>query len=142
MGEKSRCNKLGEIGELKAQLHFAKLGYEIYTGSTGNLYYDFVAVKARKKNKPEVLTVEVKSTTTRNKSDTGWTFNIRKSYGDLPFDKTKLDYMAFYIDPIDELVVVEADAIDQVREYLIYDTDLIGGTPKSTSKGLTKSNGR
>ena len=116
--------EIGDIGELKAQMYFLQKGYEVYTGHVGNTYYDFVAIKSRHIDKPKVLKIEVKSTTVRNKSDSGWTFNIRKSFGDIHFDKTKVDYLCCYIEPLDKLFVVKASEVAQKREYLITDKQL------------------
>lgn len=112
---------LGNVGELVAQTYFVKMGYEVYIGQ-GGTYYDFIAVKA-KGHIPEIVRVEVKSTQIRNKSDSGWIFNIRKSHGDLHFDNTKVDVLCCYIGPLDALHVIDAKDVTQKREYLILDTD-------------------
>lgn len=114
----------GALGELKAQMYFARKGFEIYTGVAGSTYYDFLAVTARGVKIPKVLKVEVKSTRCRNKSNTGWIFNIRKSHGDLHFDKNKVDYLCLYIVPLDRLFVVNSKEVKQRRECLILDKDL------------------
>lgn len=116
--------EIGDVGELKAQMYFLQKGFEVYAGNVGNTYYDFIAINARHVDTPVVYKIEVKSTTTRNKANTGWTFNIRKSFGDVHFDKTKVDYLCCYIEPIDKLFVVKASEVKQKREYLITDKQL------------------
>jgi len=116
---------LGNLGELKSQEYFLRLGYEIYTGAVGNHFYDFIAVKARSKVKPVVTTVEVKATTQRNPADTGWVFDIRRSHKYLAFDKTKVDVLCCSIAPLDKVVVLKAQDVKNTRQIVIKDVDLL-----------------
>ncbi len=115
---------IGHLGELKTQEYFTRKGFEVYVGNRDNQYYDIIAINARDHKVPIVHKIEVKTTRTRNKNDTGWTFNIRKSYGDLHFDNTKVDYLCLYILPLDKLFVVKASEVLTKREYLILDKEL------------------
>jgi len=110
-------NLIGALGESRAQIEFMKRGHEVYTGGS-NTYYDFLA------NKQGVITrVEVKSTTRRNKTNTGWIFDIRRSFGDLPFDSSKIDKLCLYIQPLDILLIKDSKKITQKTEYLVLDDD-------------------
>lgn len=111
-------NLIGSLGESRAQTEFIKRGYEVYIG-TSNAYYDFVANKDGK-----LLRVEVKATTRRNKSNTGWIFDIRRSFGDLPFDNTKIDRLCLYIQPLDILLIRDSKKVTQKTEFLVLDDDI------------------
>lgn len=116
--------EVGNVGELVAQTAFAKKGFEIYPGGVGNTYYDFIAIKARIKGAPIVNKVEVKTSRVRNKNDSGWIFNIRKSYGDKHFDNKKVDYLCCYIEPLDRMFIIKASQVTQKREFLVTDEHL------------------
>lgn len=111
-------NLIGALGESKAQSEFIKRGFEVYIG-TSNSYYDFLANKDSK-----ILRVEVKSTARRNKSNTGWIFDIRRSFGNLPFDNTKIDRLCLFIQPLDILIIKNAKDVKQKTEFLVLDDDV------------------
>jgi hypothetical protein len=121
MNQKQKNKLLGDEGEAVAKLAFVRLGWEIYIGS-GNSFYDFLAHKDNK-----VRRIEVKATTVRNKSDTGWVFDIRRSYDNIPFDKNTLDYLCCFIGPLSQLIIVDAKTVKQKREFLILDKDVLNG---------------
>lgn len=102
--------QLGTIGETTVKLYFLKRGLEVYTGDD-NTYYDFL-IHDPKTSK--IKSVEVKTTRRRNKSDTAWIVDIRKKYGSEPFAKDKVDLLAVYIEPVDEIRIFKGCDVKQL----------------------------
>jgi len=112
--------QLGTIGETVVKLEFLRKGFEVYTGDD-NTYLDFIV---RDIKKGRLSKVEVKTTTRRNKNNTGWIVDIRRSYGDLPFEKENLDILAVYLEPIDRVKIFDANKIELKSMMTILDTEL------------------
>lgn len=112
--------QLGTVGETTVKLYFLKRGHEVYTGDD-NTSCDFIALNP---SKGVTKRVEVKTTRRRNKGDTAWIVDIRRSYGDLPFDPSLVDLLAVYIEPVDEIRIFDAKDITQKTSLTL--TDNVG----------------
>ena len=112
--------QLGTIGETVVKLEFLRKGYEVYIGDD-NTYLDFVVLNMVTH---ELSKVEVKTTRRRNTTNTGWIIDLRRSYGDFPFENDKVDYVAVYIEPLDRVKILDAKKITVKSSLTILDTDL------------------
>lgn len=99
--------QLGNIGEAVVKLYFLKRGYEVYTGDD-NTYFDFIV---HNPSTGHTKSVEVKTTRRRTKNDKAWMVDIRRSYGNLPFDGSKVDLLAVYIQPVDEVRIFKGSEV-------------------------------
>ncbi len=99
--------QLGTIGEATVKLYFLKRGFEVYTGDD-NTSCDFLTLNPAT---GIMKRVEVKTTRRRNKNDSAWVVDIRKSYGDTPFNPSMVDLLAVYIEPVDEIRIFKSEDI-------------------------------
>lgn len=114
--------KIGNLGELASQLEFAKMGYEVYTPAIDNTTFDFLV------HKDGVIgRVEVKTTSTRSKTNSGWSVQLKSVRPNRTeniiktFDNTKVDYLCVYIQPLDKVIILLAREIDNKTSLVIKD---------------------
>lgn len=113
--------QLGIVGETTVKLYFLKRGFEVYVGDD-NTYFDFI-IHNPKTN--EIKTVEVKTTRSRSKDNKSWRVDIRKRRSvTLNFDSSKVDLLAVYIEPVDEIRIFKGKDIKQLTELRL--TDNVG----------------
>lgn len=113
--------QIGNIGEHKARFYFTRLGYEVYDGDSGATF-DFIIYHPTTK---EFKKVEVKTTQTRSKRNTGWVVRLKTSVHyaeDRPFDNTLSDLLFAYIEPEDRFVLFNSIDIKSKYQILIKDT--------------------
>ena len=114
--------KSGNLGELAAQLEFAKMGYEIYSPAVDNTTFDFLLHRDGL-----IESVEVKTTSTRNLRDTGWVVQLKsvrsnKTQNNIRnFDNTKMDYLVVYIQPMDKIFIFKFSEISNKTTITIFD---------------------
>jgi hypothetical protein len=117
--------KSGSLGEIATMKHFLAAGFEVYTAITDSSTYDMVIAKGGTLSR-----VEVKSTRCRNKANTGWIAQIRSIRSNkttnrkIHFDKSKIDILAIYIEPLDRIVTIEARNISQRAAITLMDSGL------------------
>ena len=121
--------ELGSAGKAKAILYFITKGYDVFTEFEGKSPFDFII------HKDGILKrVEVKTTKTRAKAkyNTGWVFQIKRVRPNrtkakiYKFDKKQCDILAFYIQPIDKLIIKETDSISSTCAHTIFDKEISG----------------
>ena len=125
MQNQTTTTSLGNIGEAAAKLLLLKQGYEIYSDS-GNNYFDILAYDPVKH---KVKRVEVKTTKTRNESNTGWMVRCKKKEGrygkDIPFDNKNTDLLIVFIEPLGKLKVFKGkDIKDKCFRFSVFDKEL------------------
>lgn len=114
--------KNGALGELAAMKHFLSEGYEIYSAVTDSSTFDMLLVKDN-----TVLKVEVKTTSTRNRSDTGWEVQLKSVRSNrttnriVNFESTKTDLLVVYVTTLDKLYVFNSKDIMQKTAMVIND---------------------
>lgn len=112
--------RLGIIGETVVKLDLLRRGFEVYIGDD-NTTVDMIAMHL---DTSKVLKLEVKTTRRRNESDTGWIVDIRKSYGDLPFDHEDVDFLAVYLEVVDTVVYLPTASFKETTQVTIKDNSL------------------
>jgi hypothetical protein len=71
----------------------------------------------------KVQRVEVKTTRRRNKNDSAWIVDIRRSYGDLDFDPTLVDLLVVFIEPINKIEIFKSGDVKSKTQITIPDTE-------------------
>lgn len=114
--------KNGSVGEIAAQLSFLKQGYEVYAPVTDNTTFDFMV------HRDGILeTVEVKSTNTRTRQDTGWVVQLKSTRSNRNtnriknFDNTKMDYLSVYVEPLDKIITYRTLDVQSKSALVIRD---------------------
>ncbi len=111
-------NSLGELGEAKAICKFISDGYSIFTQFSGKCPYDIIIEK-----NSELKRVEVKATQTLSRSGKLWVFQLKKVRSNRSnnnitnFDGSLYDFVAFYIEPEDRLLVFKGNEIKEKASY-------------------------
>ena len=111
-------NSLGELGEAKAICKFLADGYSIFTQFSGKCPYDIIIEK-----EGLLKRVEVKATKTLSRSGKLWIFQLksvrpnRKKNNIINFDGSLYDFVAFYIEPEDRLLVFKGSEIKETASY-------------------------
>lgn len=118
--------KAGSLGEISVAKEFLKMGYEVYKSITDCSEYDMIVCKDG-----IIYKVEVKSTTTiKDGKYAVMLKSVRsnktqnKSYN---FDKTKVDFLAIYLEPEDRTIILKASEVTQLAQMTLYHKDYIGG---------------
>jgi len=120
-------NNLGILGESRVISELIKCKYEVFTQFSGKAPFDMVAYKDS-----TLYRVEVKSTRTRTKYDTGWEVQLKRSRPNRSsniihkFDNTSCDILAIYIEPLDEVLLIQSVEVTTTCSLSILDNDLEG----------------
>lgn len=116
---------IGSLGKAKVVTRLIELGYDVFLEFDGKSPFDLVI------HKNDVLErVEVKYTGTRNKANTGWKVQLKKVRPNrtrnkiINFDKTKLEKLVVFIEPLNLVVLFESKDINVTCELCILDKDL------------------
>jgi hypothetical protein len=108
---------IGNIGESEVELYFLRRGYEIYRGAKNN-FFDLIVYNPATHH---MKTLEVKTTSRRNKNNKAWIVDIRRSYGNLPFASDKVDLLAVYIEPVKEIRIFKGSEVAQTTTLTLPD---------------------
>ena len=118
---------IGSLGKAKVICKFLEEDYDVFTELDGKSPFDLVV------HKNNVLSrVEIKTTETRNKNDTGWSVQIKKVRPNktgnkiVNFSPEQCDILAVYIRPIDKVVLINSLEVKTKSELLILDKVLEG----------------
>lgn len=112
--------KLGSLGEVSVLREFVKLGYEVYSSMTDNTTYDFIVVK-----NDTVYKVEVKSTSRKPDSNGTYLVELKRVRSNktenktYPFDKSKVDILAVYIEDTDTVHIFNSKDITVTSQLRI-----------------------
>ena len=119
--------ELGSTGKAKAILSFITHGYDVFTEFEGKSPFDFIVHKTN-----ELKRVEVKTSKTRNRANTGWIFQIKKVRPNRTkakiyrFNKSQCDILALYIQPLDKIIIKFSNQIFCTSSFTILDTEING----------------
>lgn len=124
----NKSNRQGILAEAKALSHFIKEEYEVYTQFSGKSPIDMIVEKNGKLSR-----VEVKSTRTRTKYNTGWVVQLKSTLPNknkknkiINFDNKSCDILVIYIEPLDKIIIKKSKEIKVVGALAILDKDLEG----------------
>ena len=112
----------GNIGLIASCLEFNRQGYNVFTPLTENAPFDIVV-----ELNGILKRVEVKSSTRRNKANTGWLVHIKQVRPNKnkniinKFDNTKTDLLSVYIIPTNKVYIFESKDIKVKTELVVYD---------------------
>ncbi len=113
---------LGSYGKIKVAAYLIEKGYDVFIELDGKSPFDLVA------HKDGILErVEVKTTKTRSKSNSGWEVQIKSIRPNrtknriVGFDNTKSDILCVYIQPIDKILLYKSCNIKNSIKFIIHD---------------------
>lgn len=115
---------LGAIGKSRSASELMRIGYHVYQEYDGKSPVDLLAYDA---DKDSVLKVECKSTKTRSRNDTGWVVQLKSVRANtkgnrlVPFNNKRCDLLAIYIEPTDEVIIINSSEINSKSSILVSD---------------------
>jgi len=109
---------LGNLGESAVYHDLLKRGHPVYFSMAEGAKFDFISDINGK-----LRSIEVKSSATRNRADTGYVVKIKRSKRkkEEDFDNTRIDILAVYIEPLDKIIYFNAKLIKQKTAIVIPD---------------------
>lgn len=116
---------LGSLGKAKVICKFIEENFDVFTELDGKSPFDLVVHKEN-----VLFRVEIKTTETRNKANTGWSIQIKKVRPNKTgnkitnFSPEQCDILAIYIKPIDTVVLINSSDIKVKTELLIFDKQI------------------
>ena len=116
-------SQLGYIGEMSCFAELAKIGWTIYTDSSGKGLCDCIIMKNDK-----LLRVQIKTSATRTKYNTGYAITIGSVRSNKTlnvvhkFDNLKQDILAVYLIDLDKVFFFESSCINNSRYFAITDS--------------------
>jgi len=112
----------GSLSESKVISYFIEKGYDVFIQFSGKSPFDLIICKNKKLQK-----VEVKSTIRRTKYDTGWAVGLKSTRSNKTtntihnFDNSKIDLLAVFIVPKNEVRIFNSKKITTKTELVILD---------------------
>ena len=116
---------IGSLGKAKAICKLIEDGYDVFMELDGKSPFDLVGHKDGK-----LFRIEIKSTNTRTKYNTGWEVQIKKVRSNKTkskitnFNKDQCDLLVIYIHGLNSVFIIPSNEVKTKSILTIYDKDL------------------